>query len=179
MAAERRLFFALWPAAAIADELHAAARAAHVSCGGRLMRRETLHVTLAFLGDVPESRFADVLAVAPGATAPAFLLELDRLGHWPHSHIVWAGCTAAPAALPTLADDLAQGLRAAGFRLDDRPYAAHATLLRNAECRSGAPPLTNPIRWAVEDFALVESHRGADGSRYEVLRRWPLAAAID
>lgn len=178
MAADsRRLFFALWPDAAVAARLHAAARTAHAVCGGRLMRGETLHITLAFLGEVAAARMADVVTVAAGIAGRPFALELDRLGYWKHNRILWAGCTEVPAALGGLADRLAQGLRAADFELEARPFAVHATLLREAHRPDALPPV-GAIRWPVADFALVASSRGPDGSHYEVLQRWPLAAAI-
>jgi 2'-5' RNA ligase len=172
----RRLFFALWPDAAAAGKLHEAAKAARAACGGRLMRRETLHVTLAFLGAVAGARVAEAEAAAAAAAAAGatFALDIDRLAYWRHNRILWAGCTAPPAALLRLADGLGQGLREAGFRLDARPFAVHATLLRNADCPAVAPALPETIRWQAADFVLVESHPAPEGSRYEPLRRWRL-----
>jgi RNA 2',3'-cyclic 3'-phosphodiesterase len=169
-----RLFFALWPDDAIAGRLHAAAKMAHAACGGRIMRRESLHVTLAFLGEVAPPRMAAAEAVAAAVGGRSFLLELDRLECWKHNRIAWAGCTAAPPALMALARDLAAGLRGTGFALDARPFAAHATLLRQANCAAPLPALPEPIRWPTSDFALVESRPSLSGSRYEVVRRWPL-----
>lgn len=172
--AEHRVFFALWPPAAAAARLHAAALAAHRDCGGRAMRRENLHVTLAFLGNVPAARVAAAEAVADAIAAPAFDVELDRLGWWKHNRILWAGCAAPPSALAQLADLLGAGLRAAGFTLDERPFALHATLLRNARCAAPVPQLAPPVAWHTGDFVLAESVAGPDGSRYAVRRRWPL-----
>lgn len=177
-AAAQRLFFALWPPAEVARALHAAARQAHAACGGRLIRRETLHITLAFLGDVATARLGAAEAAAAAVAAAAFVLEVDRLAYWRHNRIVWAGCSAPPAALERLAGGLARHLREAGFSLEERRFAAHATLLRNAT-NAALPALDAAIRWPVTDFALVASHAGAEGSRYEVLRRWPLAASVD
>lgn len=177
-AAAQRLFFALWPPAEVAQTLHAAACQAHAACGGRLIRRETLHITLAFLGDVAAARLGAVEAAAAGVSASAFVLAIDRLAYWRHNRIVWAGCSAPPVALEQLADGLARRLREAAFPLEDRRFAAHATLLRNA-ANAALPALDAAISWPVADFVLVASNAGADGSRYEVLRRWPLAAPVD
>ena len=179
MAASRRLFFALWPPEAVAGRLHDAAKDAHAACGGRLMRRETLHITLAFLGDVAEAAVATAEAVAAAVSVEPFVLDIDRLALWRHNRILWAGCASAPPALLLLADRLGHELRAAGFRLEERPFAAHATLLREAHCPAGVPLLAAPIRWEATDYALIESHTATGGSRYEVLRRWPLVAGID
>ena len=178
MAAEspafHRLFFALWPPFDVVKQLHDAASAAQAHCGGRLMRRDSLHMTLAFLGSVSAPRVTDAEAAADGVTATAFDLAVDRLGYWKRKRIVWAGSAAGTAALVDLAGDLARQLRAVGFVLEDRPFAAHVTLLRNADCRE-SPDIGDVIDWPVADFALIESYPDVDGSRYAVRRRWPLS----
>jgi hypothetical protein len=93
----RRLFLALWPGEAVAGALDAAGLAAQRLCGGRRMRRDTLHLTLAFLGDVE--------VALPGSWRPSARLGARpsgcswTLGYWRHNHIVWAGCAERPAAL--------------------------------------------------------------------------------
>src|SRR5205807_403857 len=72
----RRLFFALWPDAGQRAALVHATRKAVRSSGGRPVPEESLHVTLAFLGSVPERRVAELQAIArrvaeaPEAGAP-------------------------------------------------------------------------------------------------------------
>jgi 2'-5' RNA ligase len=182
--ATRRLFFALWPDAAIAERLHELAKSAHVRCGGRLMRLDTLHATLAFLGDIPEERCAAAIAAADSLRGEQFDLVVDRLGFWRNNHILWAGSATPPPALVRLADELGRLLRDAGFSLDARAFALHVTLLRKALCPASAgeagefSAIADPVLWPVRDFALVESHLDVAGARYEVLRRWPLGAPI-
>lgn len=143
------------------------------------MRRDSLHLTLAFLGDVMATRVADTEAAAANVTASAFTLDLDRLGYWKHNHIAWAGSAAVPPALTALAASLAEALRTVDFQLEDRAFAAHVTLLRNAACPPAASALATAIRWPVTDFALIESHAGAGGAPYAVRRRWPLRGPVD
>ncbi len=139
------------------------------------MRRDTLHLTLAFLGDVP-------LASMPGLTAaassldpgPAFTLTLDELGYWRHNQIVWAGVRHPPAALTHLAGDLYERLRAEGFRLESRPFRPHLTLLRKVVSAPELPSLP-ALTWPVDGFSLVASELSHEGARYHVLGRWPLA----
>lgn len=135
------------------------------------MRRETLHLTLAFLGDIPAQRINVARNAADGIAAAPFVLPLDHLGYWPRNRILWAGGDCLPLA--TLADALGRNLRAAGFRLEDRPFAAHVTLLRDAHCVP-VPLLTRPIEWGVSEFVLAESNRSTEGARYEIVGRWPL-----
>jgi 2'-5' RNA ligase len=166
-----RVFFAIWPDAASAQALHQVARAAGAICGGRVVRRDSLHVTLAFLGDIPAERVAAATRVAYGIAAEAFTLTLDRLGYWRHNRILWAG--GVSPRLTFVAAALADGLRAADFALDTRPFVPHMTLLRDAHCAE-PPPLPQAIDWSANEFVLAESRLSGDGARYDIVGRWPL-----
>jgi 2'-5' RNA ligase len=135
------------------------------------MRQDSLHLTLAFVGDIPVTEVTGLARVAGDVLAPPFHLVLDRLGYWRHNRILWAGGESAPLAV--LAEMLGTSLRSAGFRLDDRPYVAHMTLLRDATC-AGVPVLPNPVVWPVTEFLLVQSRLTPAGARYEAIGRWPL-----
>jgi RNA 2',3'-cyclic 3'-phosphodiesterase len=185
--APRRIFFALWPEPEVARRLHALAAIAHTACGGRRMKQDTLHLTLAFLGEVDAPRFELACAIADRIAAAGekvgsgdapqevplgdTVLRIDRLAWWKHNHIVWAGCDEVPAPLAALADDLAAALRAAGFALDSRRFAAHVTLLRNAQCAGDMAPI-EAFDWPARDFVLVQSQLDPLGARYEIVRRW-------
>jgi len=174
----RRVFFALWPDAAAAQSLDTLAGIAHKAFAGRRMRRDTLHMTLAFIGEIEAARVADLLAAAGCVPLPgAFAMHIDRLHCWRHNRIVWCGPSAMPAQLAALAASLATSLGEAGFRLEARAFAAHATLLRNADCACEAPAFA-PFDWPVADFVLVESNLTPAGARYAVIGRWPLAEAL-
>lgn len=169
-----RVFFALWPGDLVRSDLHQLSLLCHESCGGRRTRRENIHLTLVFLGDVELPRLDALHRVGAEVAAARFTLTLDVLGHWKHNRIVWAGATRTPPALDALVQNLEQRLDAAGFRFEHWPYVPHITLLRKALCREGAPPLTRRVRWDAEDFVLVQSVRGEDGSAYNVIGRWRL-----
>jgi 2'-5' RNA ligase len=65
--------------------------------------------------------------------------------------------------------ELHSELRKGGFQLEDRPFAAHVTLLRKAK-RPAAFPALPPVQWPVGEFSLVESAHG----RYRVLETFQL-----
>jgi 2'-5' RNA ligase len=50
-----RLFFACWPDAALQEQLAQLGRQLQRQSGGKPSRRENLHLTLVFLGDVASS----------------------------------------------------------------------------------------------------------------------------
>ncbi len=125
-----RLFFALWLPPACANALHAMAGAVVGRSGGRLMREDTLHLTLAFLGDVAERRLPALTELAAGLVLPRVPVRLDRLGFWAHNHILFAGSSAPDPALAALADSLQETLKAAGFLAETRAFVPHVTMLR-------------------------------------------------
>lgn len=175
--ARRRLFLALWPGEAVARALDAAGRDAHCQLGGRRMQRDTLHITLAFLGEVDESRLPGLVEGLGGVTGEAFELDMDRLGYWRHNHIVWAGCAEPPAALCALVRVLRASLAAQGFPVEGSGFVPHVTLLRKVP-RVAALPALGPIAWPVSEWALVESRLSELGASYQRLAAWPLAPAV-
>lgn len=174
--AERlRVFYALWPGAAVAERL-AALGAAHVPPTARRMRADTVHLTLAFVGDITPDRLPDVMAAGDAVSWPHVELSVDRLAHWPHNGIVWAGVSNVPAALIQLADDLSEALRLRGLSMPDRGFTPHITLARKVDAFSPATEVP-PIDWHVDGGVLVQSRRDQAGSRYHVLRCWPAGSA--
>ncbi len=169
-----RVFLALWPDADTAAVLHAHGRALQAACGGRLMRRDTVHLTLAFIGEVEADAVARIQAIAAQVQGARFELVLDRVGSWHGHRIVWAGASSTPAPLAALAQALDAKLRTAGFELEARAFFPHVTLVRNARS-TPEPDGVQAVRWAVDSFVLVCSERLASGAHYRVLGRWPLA----
>ena len=156
-----RFFFALWPPP------HAVVRFAEVAdqCsrmfGGKPTRPETIHLTLAFLGEVPDERKPLVIEVAQSIRAKPFELCIDRLGYWRQNHLLWAGCESISPGLQCVVDDLHRTLREAGIAFaDDHPhFTPHLTLVRKMPelAEKGGLPVIEPIRWRCTRFLLVRS----------------------
>ncbi|GAB2182220.1 RNA 2',3'-cyclic phosphodiesterase [Denitratisoma sp. agr-D3] len=173
-AATQRVFFALWPPAAHAAQLHQTARHLANDRGGKAMAEATLHLTLAFLGSLDRAALARAIAVADALHGMRFDLTLDKLDYWPDKKILWAGCSQTPEALLSLARTLQDGLRSAGLSLPiGEGFTPHVTLLRHCP-RGTAAPLTREVTWPVGEFLLVESRPEAGRAHYHPLRRWPL-----
>lgn len=167
-----RLFFALWPDDATRDALSRTGKWLHQHWGGRRMRADTLHITLAFLGATPVDHLDAVMACADGAQAEPYDLLLDQAGYWRHNRIGWLGASETPLQHVALVEALNAQLRAAGFPVDERPHVPHVTLLRKSP--GGEVPACRAVSWPVGDFVLVKSVTESDGAHYEVVRRWPL-----
>lgn len=146
----------------------------HLGLGGRRTRDDSIHLTLAFIGDVSVQRLPD-LAVPPLQDLKSFTLMLDRCGCWPRNGIGWMAPSQIPDQLQRLVFAMEGWLRGAGFALEERPYRPHVTLVRKAHC----VPLTEaiePIVWRAEEFVLVRSVLEPEGSRYQTISRCTLSA---
>jgi len=172
-AGTQRVFFALWPDDAVRLALAGAARKMHRVLHGRRTRDESIHLTLAFLGEVDIEEFVRLKSFPAGLLPEAFHLRLDRWDCWPRNGIGWAGPSQKPRQLAALAHNLETWLRSEGFQLDRRPFTPHVTLVRDAQYAAMPEPLA-PIEWAVEELALVHSQLLPRGAQHEVIARWPL-----
>ncbi|ANN65218.1 RNA 2',3'-cyclic phosphodiesterase [Bordetella bronchialis] len=171
-----RLFFALWPDAATVRALGDWAERARAVCGGRIMRPDTLHLTLGFLGDTaPHLLPALAKETAARRIEPGTVI-LSRYGAFPRPRIVWAGPaddgegqpdegTARLAAEHRGLWDWVRGLHPARPEARFRP---HVTLLRNADTRVLPEQVPPAIAWRYDRYVLVASMQ--DGSaRYRIV----------
>jgi RNA 2',3'-cyclic 3'-phosphodiesterase len=177
----RRLFFALWPQDAFQVTLADATRSAVVGWGGRAVPPENFHITLAFLGSVPQRRLAEVVAIA-GQVAdeidrPPLQLAFDGIEYWKKAQVVCATASATPPAAIELADALKSQLTAAGFAPDLKPFRAHVTLARKVP-RGSHEGTMRTVLWRFTEFALVDSRTGPEGALYSVLNSWPLCTEV-
>lgn len=168
MSETRRLFFALWPD----DEIRRGIVERRDMLGPVSRKRvpdANLHMTLAFLGDLPAEQVPDIERAADSLHCPAFGLTLDRFGWFARAGVVWLGGEATDPAR-ALADSLGEAVRVLGIALDTRPLVPHVTLFRKVRRRPDFPA-PDPLPWAAGQFSLVES---IPGRPYQVLRSWAL-----
>ena len=161
-----RFFFAVWPPDATARALEAWAHGVE----GRVTPAHKIHLTLAFLGNVEPDK---AIAAARRVEARAHALPIEKAQYWKHNKIVWAGPREIPAGLAALVQALHPALRGAGYTLEDRPYAAHVTLVRSAPPPRELPALPG-VEWPVSEFTLVRSAVSSKGSAYEIVERFAL-----
>ena len=165
-----RLFFAVWPGERAARELALLGESLASLCGGKPVPAENIHVTLAFLGSIDDARRAQAAAAAGSVGGSPIAMALDSVGSFRKARVGWAAPSKPCRALGILQAALAAQLGAAGFRLEDRPFNAHATLVRKIEKPVPATPV-EPIAWRSDALTLVRSE--GDG-RYSTVESWKL-----
>lgn len=172
----QRLFFALWPPPELQRVLAEWAQTLQKQTGGRPQSPERIHATLAFIGAASAPQIEALLACGDTLSPPRSDLVLDQLGFWARNGVLWAGCRDPDPRLLAFADQLQQSLRRLGFRLEERPFRPHITLLRRARRRARSK--IAPLVWPVNDFVLARSELSPQGSQYSILRRWSSAADV-
>ncbi|WP_242347079.1 RNA 2',3'-cyclic phosphodiesterase [Anaeromyxobacter terrae] len=192
-----RLFVALEPTDLVRRRI--AATAAHLrrSAGRasddvRWVVPENVHLTLQFLGAVPEPRVeavSDAVRAAAAASRP-LALEVQGAGGFPNARrprVVWVGIQGDVATLGALVQDLGRRLAPLGFAPEARPFSPHLTLGRARDAR-GAPGLGGAlaeaaqgdgVAWRAGELVLFESHLSPKGPRYEAIVRAPLGRSSE
>ena len=165
-----RLFFALWPPAKTAHALAQWTHGVSRETGGAPTASDKIHLTLAFLGEADPGRAFNAAQRVQGAR---HMLAIDQAQYWKHNKIVWVGPQTMPAPLAALVSQLHAALKEHGFVLEDRPFAAHVTLLRKAKPPGSLPSLPK-VEWPVNELLLVRSRTSPKGSTYEPVERFPL-----
>ncbi len=168
-----RLFFGLWPTAAVARSIWEVGSSIQRETGGRLTRLDSIHMTLAFLGDVGANRLDDAIGVGRRVEATAFTFAINWLRYWEHNRLVWVGPSAEPVPLLALVRPLQDCLKAARFTIETRPFKAHTTLIRSAR-KAPREQDVSAIEWRVTEFALVHADSAAGTSPYRILERFSL-----
>jgi RNA 2',3'-cyclic 3'-phosphodiesterase len=163
-----RLFFALWPEADAAMRLTRIAASLNLKTPGRLVDSKNYHVTLAFIGEVAESRLAVLQQIGGSLHAPRCTLTLDSLEFWPQSRVVVATARETPPGMLSLWAQLHEAADLPRARL-----RMHVTLARKV----AQPPVMqaiSPVLWRATRFSLVRSETNGVESAYTVLDTWPL-----
>jgi RNA 2',3'-cyclic 3'-phosphodiesterase len=169
---------------------HATHKAARAS-GGRPIPAGNLHVTLAFLGSVPERRLPELAevgrgaailhagdAVSPSKDGPPLELVFDRLDCWRAAQLLCALPAEPPSPVAALARGLQGLLTAHGFTPDLKPFRPHVTVARKVS-RPGRIASMHPVVWRITELALIESRTLPEGALYSVVESYPLRSSAE
>lgn len=177
-----RLFVAITPPATVRSELAALAEPME---GVAWTSPENIHLTLRFIGDAEESRQAGLEAALAQVKVESFILPVEGIGTFPPRglpKVLWAGLGSAHTRLFQLRQQVDDALLSVSLELDVRHFHPHFTLARLKEnldekalarfLRRHAAFEAPPFR--VSEFHLYASEPSATGSRYNLVKSFPL-----
>ena len=146
-----------------------AATVLRLDSNARRVPPENFHLTLAFVGEVSDSKLEVVRQIGSDLRAAACEITVDAAEYWAESQVLVLTATETPPALLKLCSRLHQEL--ALHPADS--LRAHVTLARKV---SQAPVLQamSPLAWSARSFSLVRSDTGGARSVYTVVDTWPL-----
>jgi 2'-5' RNA ligase len=173
-----RLFVAAYPPPEVRADFARAVRALAVGQprppgqSVRLAPADQVHLTLAFLGDVPDAK-VDRAVTAVASTAAAHAPPTVRIaggGTFGRGRftVLWAGLTGETERVRAVADDLRRYLRRAKLPYDHKPMRAHVTVARPggrltpAERAADLAALAayEGPEWALDEIRLMRSQLG-------------------
>lgn len=166
----KRVFFALWPDNRQRDRLRDVINSVAKTVEGRAVDRRDWHVTLAFIGEFPESRVPDLLERASQILVEPFHLSFDRLEFWPRPKVASLTAATVPEELESLVSSLNVLLQDVGVVPEDRTYRPHITVVRNARTFA-TERLAQRATTEWSSFELVESISAPGGTTYRPLKQ--------
>lgn len=174
-------------AEAAAAEIRDRLRRARIRLEARWVDPANWHLTVRFIGHVPEDRApALIAAVSKPVAATPFRMCLAGAGVFPPSgapRVVWIGVREGAVGLRALHDLFDERVAPFGFAAEDRPFSAHLTLARVKSVPRGQRPLVRALLAgvsvdlgcaAVDEATLFESRVSSRGAVYHGLARIPL-----
>lgn len=168
----------------------------------RWVSSESLHVTLKFIGEKPDSMTAQIEAALSEIHAAPFLLSFRGAGFFPtarSARVFWVGIE-AENGLGALAKNVEDVLAKLGIEKENRAFSPHLTLARGRG-RTGAPgrqkkdkpnsqfarlqqfladkPVQEFGTMSAREFFLYRSQLSSKGSQYSKIARFELKAMAD
>ena len=187
-----RIFLAVFPPPAVQEAaFRTVERLRRAEDGVSWVKRENLHYTLRFMGELGERGVTRALEAARRAVQGRvpFAATLGQVGAFPNARrarVLWLGLSEGADPLLGLARTLERALRAQGFDPADRHFTPHLTIGRvrrgDADWQARLDALTaDPAHaWAptftVDRIQVVQSTLSPQGSIYQVRAEAALVA---
>lgn len=171
-----RLFYAIEVPAEIRNELEKFGVA--LDRQWRPVKPEQMHITLAFMGEVPEDRLERVIKAGEAAAASVsrFAVELSDTSCFPESggpKVLYARVDGGNT-LAQLADHLRNELV---DLVDGKKFKPHLTLARSRGDLARRVLRKFKGNWPVETISLFRSTPGESGTRHECIQKFNLKSS--
>lgn len=111
--------------------------------GAKWVKREQMHLTLRFIGDVDDSGLESIKSALQTIQSPTFEMHLEGVGQFPPKgkpRVLWVGLK-SPPTLMNLQHQINTSITSLGLPPEDHPFSPHITL-----ARFKAPPHPESVR---------------------------------
>lgn len=166
----KTVFFSLWPDDRQRDRLRDVINSVAKTVEGKPVDRREWHITLVYVGSVPEQEIADLLERASRIEVEPFRLSFDRMEFWARPKIACIVAPTVPVELESLNSSLSSIVQDFGVVPTDRTYRPHITVARNARTFA-AERLMQRATTEWSSFELMESVPVPGGVTYRPLKQ--------
>ena len=153
------------------------------SNSARWVAPESIHITLKFIGEMPEKRLEDIDSALTGFTWKPFTITVRGVGFFPGKRsprVFWAGLEAP--TMKDMAEELDTRMERLGFDKEKRAFRPHITLARARDNRIDSSLVTAAEPYVEHDFGafiadrlfLFQSILKPSGAVYEKLKEYLL-----
>lgn len=141
------------------------------SVHGNFTRRENLHLTLVFLGEIPPVKINTIKNAMSHVRKQTLELSFSGFGNF--SDILWIGIDKSDS-LVQLQKELSDELANLGFKIEKREFKPHLTLCREAALPAGFDRQAfrdsiRPMAMIVDQIDLMKSERSNGRMVYTVV----------
>ena len=130
---------------------------------------ESIHITLKFLGEVPDKSIEDVDTALTGLTWKTFTITVRGIGFFPGTRsprVFWAGMEAP--TMQGLTEQLDARMERFGFDKEKRAFRPHITLARAKNTRIDSSLVTGAAQY--EETSVLQRRHSVQ-EHTEALRR--------
>jgi len=188
-----RLFVAISLPENVKDEIEKAQKELRTALPGEFVRwtkREQFHLTLKFLGNVAESRVAELIDAVRVACLgfAALQLRAERIGFFPDMRfprVAWAWVHDGKDVLPRLQQAIEANVKNFSLEKSEQKFTGHVTLgriqsIHRRQAEILAKQALNMAdrffgEWMADKVELIRSELLPGGSRYTTLAAIPLS----
>ncbi|MEO8606856.1 MAG: RNA 2',3'-cyclic phosphodiesterase [Chloroflexota bacterium] len=122
--------------------------------GAKWVKREQMHLTLRFIGDVDDPGLESIKSALQKIQAASFDMHLEGIGQFPpkgNPRVLWVGLK-SPPALNNLQRQINTSITSLGLPPEDHPFSPHITL-----ARFKTPPHAESVRQFFAQHATFKS----------------------
>ena len=182
-----RLFIAISLPEAVKDEIEKCQNEMRAALPGNFIRwtkREQFHLTLKFLGNVAETRVAELIAALRAACLDFSALQLraERIGFFPDlrfPRVIWVGVHDSKDVLALLQNAIEAAVKSFTNEAPEKKFTGHVTLGRIPRIRKSEAEALNAValgmaerffgEWVADKVELIRSELSSNGSHYTTL----------
>jgi len=182
-----RLFIAIGLPAEIKDVLaQAAKRIPKDMAEFSLVKPENMHLTLKFLGEVPEEKAEEIKTVLDRVSFSPFQATIAGVGVFPsidHVNVVWVGLADGEETVK-LQHQIDDSLQTLGFA-KEKDYTPHLTICRVKQVKDRdrlreaiTKMHVEQMTFSVDSFVLMQSSLTREGVVYGIVQEYKAAETL-